>query len=197
MSDQERDRQLMSQIALKDSSALEQLYDQYEMPLYSFVMRMVKDAMLAEEIIQELFLRIWNHAERYDGESGKFTTWMFAIARNIAIDQLRKRKSRMPEPYADESQLAAVADEKQDIETEVEMNWYGNEMKKAIQELNEDQQDVVEMIYYQGYTQQEVSRLRDIPLGTVKSRVRLALRQLRKRLDGLQTGVMVYGKSRT
>jgi RNA polymerase sigma factor (sigma-70 family) len=175
----------MRRIVNKDPAALEQLYTKYERLIYSFAYRMVKDAMAAEEIVQELFMRIWKSAERYDPDNGKLSTWMFAITRNIAIDLIRKRKSRMPEPTAPEEQLETITTELGNTEKVAEQRWIGDEIRTALVDLNKEQQEVIELIYYQGYTQQDVSDLQAIPLGTVKSRVRLALRHLKGKLTHL------------
>jgi RNA polymerase sigma factor (sigma-70 family) len=179
------DQELMQLIKAKEEEALKQLYDRYEKPIYAFAYRMVRDQMMAEEIVQELFLRIWNAAERYEGGSGKLTSWMFTLTRNITIDLLRKKRSRTPQQTAQEEQLQWVADERMDTASEVELRWLGEQVKAALQDLNKDQQQVMEWIYYQGYTHQEVAERHEIPLGTVKSRVRLALKQLGHRLAHL------------
>lgn len=177
------DQELMKRIAAKDEEALKQLYDHYEKPIYSFAYRMVRDAMMSEEIVQELFLRIWHTAERFDGAQGKLTSWMFTLTRNITIDLLRKKRSRTPQAMAEPDQLEFVADERMNTELNVEKKWVGEQVKAALDDLNEDQKKVVEWIYYQGYTHQEVSDMHAIPLGTVKSRVRLAMKQLQRRLS--------------
>jgi RNA polymerase sigma factor (sigma-70 family) len=178
------DKQLLQLIAAKDAAALEQLYDKYERPVYSFAFRIVKDAMMAEEVVQELFLRIWNHADRIDPDQGKLTTWMFAVARNAAIDLLRKNSKKMHQPLAEE-EIESFPDTGGSIEKTVEQRWIGDQVKAALGELNQDQQKVVQLIYFNGLTQQEVADKHAIPLGTVKSRVRLALKQLQHRLSGL------------
>ncbi|MCU6790693.1 MULTISPECIES: RNA polymerase sigma factor [Paenibacillus] len=177
------DQELMKRISAKDEEALKQLYDHYEKPIYSFAYRMVRDAMMSEEIVQELFLRIWQTAERFDGAQGKLTSWMFTLTRNITIDLLRKKRSRTPHSMAEPDQLQFVADERMNTELNVEKKWVGEQVKAALDDLNEDQKKVVEWIYYQGYTHQEVSDMYAIPLGTVKSRVRLAMKQLQRRLS--------------
>jgi RNA polymerase sigma factor (sigma-70 family) len=106
------DQELMKLIAARNEEALKKLYAQYEKPIYSFAYRMVRDAMMSEEIVQELFLHIWNTAERFDGAQGKLTSWMFALTRNITIDLLRKKRSRTPQSMAEPDQLHFVADER-------------------------------------------------------------------------------------
>lgn len=177
------DELLIQKIANRDSAALEQLYDRYERQIYSFVYRIVKDAMAAEEVVQELFIRVWNSAERLDtGEAaGKISSWMFTIARNLSVDWIRKQ-GRKPLEASEDGVLERVAASKS-TEQEVEHKMLGEQMQEALRELNEEQKQVVDLIYFKGYTQQEVSLNQDIPLGTVKSRVRLALKQLRKRFE--------------
>jgi DNA-directed RNA polymerase specialized sigma24 family protein len=145
--------QLMKLIAGKDIFALEQLYDRYEKVIYAFAHRIVNDAMMAEEVVQELFMRVWNYADRYESSQGKLSTWVFTLTRNIAIDILRKKQNRTHKQLA-EQQMNAIPD------TRKATRW----------------------IYYQGLTQQEVADRHAIPLGTVKSRVRLAMKQLKERL---------------
>lgn len=176
------DVQLMQQIRQKDPDALEKLYDRYEQMVYSFAYRIVKDSMAAEEVMQELFMRIWKNPEQYDSAKGKLSTWMFTVTRNIAIDQLRKKNTRPPQQSADAEELQQLRDTGAMTEDMVEMLLAGEQVREALQELSRDQQQVMDLIYYQGLTQQEVAYHVAVPLGTVKSRVRLAMKQLQKRL---------------
>ncbi|UKS27263.1 sigma-70 family RNA polymerase sigma factor [Paenibacillus sp. HWE-109] len=179
------DQELMRQIVAKDADALKFLYEKYEKPIYAFAYRIVQDTMMAEEVVQELFLRIWKAAERYDAEQGKLTSWMFTLSRNIAIDLLRKKQNRTTGQTADIEQLNRIPDMGKSTEEVALDGWRGQEIREALHELNPDQKQVLDLIYYQGYTQQEVSDNQAIPLGTVKSRVRLALKQLKGRLAGV------------
>ncbi|WP_322907622.1 RNA polymerase sigma factor [Paenibacillus sp. SGZ-1009] len=186
------DRELMRRIAAKDPTALEQVYDRYERAIYSFAYRIVHDAMAAEEVVQELFLRVWNHAERYDRSQGKLSTWMFTIARNIAVDMLRRKASRaVADPVGDEA-LQVLPDTSADVEQEVALNFERQRIREAMMELREEQQQVIESIYFHGLTQHEVSEKFSIPLGTVKSRVRLAIRQLHGKLAEAVKGGNAY-----
>jgi RNA polymerase sigma-70 factor (ECF subfamily) len=197
MIDARDEEQLMRMIASRDASALERLYDQYEKTVYAFAYRFAGEAMLAEEIVQELFMRIWNHAERYDVSQGKLTTWMFAITRNIAIDQLRKRQNRTAAQTSESVELDQLADEGESPEEQFDRKWVGEEVKAAVRQLSGDQRQVLELVYYQGFTHQEVSERQGIPLGTVKSRIRLAMKQLKDRLGDLERRESTYGQSQT
>lgn len=179
------DQELMMQIVDKDADALKFLYEKYEKPIYAFAYRIVHDAMMAEEVVQELFLRIWHAAERYDSGHGKLTSWMFTLTRNIAIDLLRKKQNRTSGQTAETEQLNRIPDTGKSTEEVALDGWRGQEIRDALHGLNPDQKQVLELIYYQGYTQQEVSNYHAIPLGTVKSRARLALKQLKGRLAGV------------
>lgn len=186
------DKELMRRIARKDTEALEEVYDRYERAVYAFAYRIVHDTMAAEEVVQELFMRVWNHAERYDRGQGKLSTWMFTIARNIAVDMLRRKSSRAAADAVGDEVLQVLPDTGTDVEQEVTMNWERERIREAMMELREEQQQVIESIYFQGLTQHEVSEKFSIPLGTVKSRVRLAIRQLHGKLAEAVKGGNAY-----
>jgi len=185
MSEEQADIQLIARVAHKDSVALQLLYERYERPIYTFAYRIVKDTMLAEEVVQELFLRLWNAAAKYDPTQGKLSSWMFTLTRNIAIDGLRRRQARTAQQVVESEQLNRTADEEADTATAVEASMIGEQVREAMRQLGPDQHQVVELIYFEGYTQQEVSERYNIPLGTVKSRVRLAMKALKSRLRGM------------
>lgn len=185
MSDELTDLQLIERITLKDSNALKLIYERYERPIYTFAYRIVKDEMLAEEVLQELFLRIWNAAEKYDEDQGKLSSWMFTLTRNIAIDGLRRRQTRTSQQVVESEQLNRTPDGVMDTESAVEAKMIGEQVREAIWKLTPDQHQVVELIYFGGYTQQEVSERCNIPLGTVKSRVRLAMKVLKSQLKNI------------
>jgi RNA polymerase sigma-70 factor (ECF subfamily) len=180
MNERLEDLQLMKLIAQKEALALEQLYDRYEKAIYAFAYRIVNDIMMAEEVVQELFMRVGDYAVRYESSHGKLSTWMFTLTRRIAIDILRKKYKQL----AEQQQLnAAGLDSRKAI---------GDQVRQALQYLNEDQKMVVEWIYYQGLTQQEVADQHAIPLGTVKSRVRLAMKQLKEQLANVVEGRVTH-----
>ncbi|WP_127496084.1 RNA polymerase sigma factor [Paenibacillus glycanilyticus] len=182
MSEDRTELEIFSGIADKDPEALKLLYERYERPVYMFAYRIVKDAMLAEEVVQELFMRIWNLAERYNSEQGRLASWLFTITRNIAIDALRRRQTRTSQQVAETEQLNQTPDPDSDTAELAAANVVGEQVRNALGKLSGDQQEVVELIYFNGYTHQEVSVRCEIPLGTVKSRVRLAMKALRSHL---------------
>ncbi|WP_254075493.1 RNA polymerase sigma factor [Paenibacillus tritici] len=180
MNDTTDDKQWMLLIAQKDSNALELLYDRYERFIYSFAYQIVKDPAAAEDIMQELFLRLWKNAGQIDFGKGKLLTWMFTVTRKLAIDHLRKRDARLPQQSVDFGNLEQVQDLTALTGDVAGLLTAGEEIREALLGLSRDQQQVMDMIYYQGYTQQEVAQLVAIPPGTVKGRVRLAMKQLHK-----------------
>jgi RNA polymerase sigma-70 factor, ECF subfamily len=193
MSDNRTDLELLTRISNKDPEALKLIYKRYERPIYTFAYRIVKDAMLAEEVVQELFMRIWNSAERYDAGQGLLSSWMFTVTRNLAIDALRRRQTRTSQQVTEAEQLNREPDPEPDTGAIATANIVGEQVRSAIKTLSDDQQEVMELIYFNGYTQQEVSEKCDIPLGTVKSRVRLAMKALKTQLEDIGKEGLSYG----
>lgn len=162
--------QLLQAVARGDVDALRALYRSFERPLYALGIRWLNDPKLAEELVQEVTLRVWRRAARFDPERGASSSWIFGIARNVASDLARAR-SRTPVPVADAPEAAAPWDE--------DRAWTAWEVARAVAELPEDQRRVVELAYSVQMTQSEIATELGIPLGTVKTRLYAALRKLR------------------
>jgi RNA polymerase sigma factor (sigma-70 family) len=178
------DYELIHWIANQDRAAMETLYDRYERLVYNFAMRFVRAPDAAEEIVQDVFLKIWQKASSYDPDSGKPTTWILTICRNTAVDTLRKRRRLQ---HANEPEvLDRLPDTAGSVEFQAEINVTREKIQNALRHLPEDQRDVVELMYFQGMSQSEIARARSIPVGTVKGRARLALAKLREELFGLR-----------
>jgi RNA polymerase sigma-70 factor (ECF subfamily) len=153
-------------------AALSQLYDRYSEALYGLVLRILRDELLAQDVLQESFVNIWKKADTYSSKKGTFFTWSMNICRNKAIDELRKRgrKTEVQEELsAEEGSGFSPA---QNIE--------GIGIKDLLSDLPEDQEDVLHLMYFRGYTQQEISDEYSIPLGTVKTRARSGLKKLKE-----------------
>lgn len=174
------DIELYERVRQKDKQALEALYDRYERILYAFVMQLTKDRDLAEEAMQEVFIKLWRGGDVYDDSKGKFKSWLFTMSRHVTIDLIRKRK---PDLQLDESYAEAIPSPAPSVETEVEWQEERTQIETAMAELPTEQQQVVRLMYFQGLSQQKIADACDIPLGTVKGRIRLALKQLRRHLS--------------
>jgi RNA polymerase sigma-70 factor, ECF subfamily len=158
-------------VARGDVEALRTLYRAFERPLYTLGMRWLNDADLAEELVQEVTLRIWRRASNFDPARGAAGSWIFGIARNVASDLARSR-ARDPIPMA-EPRPEATAPWDEDAA------WQSWQIAGALRTLPIEQQKVLELAYVHQFTQSEIAQALKIPLGTVKTRLYHALRKLR------------------
>ena len=177
------DLELLAQIGEQDREALASLYDRYGRRVFALAVRILNDPVGSEEVTQDVFMSVWRRGASYTSKKGKFTTWLFSIAHNRTIDELRKRRrdrSRENDDIEDHYDLkssdispadAAVAS------SEFE------KVKAAMEKLPEEQKSVVELSYFKGLTQTEIATKTGQPLGTVKTRMRLALKKLRVALS--------------
>lgn len=165
----------MSLLRNRDNKAFAYLYDNYASALYSIILQIVNDGELANDVLQEVFVNIWRRIEQYDATKGRLFTWMMNIARNAAIDTLRSRSyqnSRKNQSIGDNVDTIQVTDVIQPgIDT------IG--LRKVLEKLREEQRILIELAYFKGYTHEEIAELEKLPLGTVKTRIRNALIQLR------------------
>lgn len=158
---------------------MDYLYDHYSGALYGVAFRILKKEEIAEEVLQDIFLRIWDKIENYDDSKGKLFTWMINIARNLAIDKTRSKESNNSRKTDDIDYLVNRIDRQEN--TQLEVDAIG--LKEIMMKLSDDQQFIVNQLYLKGYTQSEVAEEFDIPLGTVKTRLRLAMIELRSMLN--------------
>lgn len=154
---------------------MDYLYDHYSSALYGVVYRVLNDEDVAEEVLQDVFLRIWEKIGSYDSTKGRLFTWMLNIARNLAIDKTRSKEISKDRKTDDIDDLVNKVDRKQQTEQNVEIIG----LKEVLGRLSEEQKFVVEHLYLKGYTQSELADEFNIPLGTVKTRMRLAMIELR------------------
>lgn len=177
----ETDERLVEALEDRDERALEALYDRHGDYVYSVCLRMVGDVQVAEDLSQEVFLRLWRRPDLFDVSRGRFLTWLLSVARNRAIDERRSRGRRFrletPPSTNTEELLALVpADEERDVAVVSEERVI---VRKALAALPPEQRLAVELAYFGGYTQQEIADGLHQPLGTVKTRIRLGLQKLR------------------
>lgn len=188
-SEQQRDEQLMAQLVAGDTSALEALYDRYAPMVMGLALRIIQESAAAEEVVQEVFWRVWKHRAKFRDERGKFSTWLFAITRNIAIDRWRRLAHnptvRLDDPEGSGSFLYYWADPDVNVAEKAFDEILHRQVRAAIAALPEEQSQVILLAYFRGMTRQEISEALQAPLGTVHTRARLALQKLRSLLVGL------------
>jgi len=178
---EEDDRNLAERLKRREPAAMAQLYDSYGKLAFSLIYRIVRDVGVAEDLVQETFLRVWNRAQRFDAARGALGPWLLAVARNRAIDYIRSSGGKMARGWLDleyaEHPSAFVNFESDLLTRDREMR-----VRKAVDRLNENQRHVIELAYFEGLSQSEMAERMGQPLGTVKTWVRTALKNLRDEL---------------
>lgn len=169
--------------------ALEQLYDRYSTLVFSVSLRVLHDAQLAEDVVQEVFLRLWRQPASFDPGRGRFISWLMSVTRNRALDELRRvsRRNRSEDQEEDESSpldSVATTDRMDDPALGAELREQREAVRMAMTRLPPEQRRAIELAYFSGLTQAEISDVTGDPLGTVKTRIRLGMRKLRDALDG-------------
>jgi len=177
------DLELLAKIGDQDREALATLYERYGRRVFALAVRILNDHVGAEEVTQDVFMSVWRRGATYTKKKGKFTTWMFSIAHNRTIDELRKRRrdrSRENEDIDDHWDIKSGDISPPDAA--VAQSEYAK-IRAAMENLPEEQKTVVELSYFKGLTQTEIATKTGQPLGTVKTRMRLALKKLRTALS--------------
>jgi RNA polymerase sigma-70 factor (ECF subfamily) len=177
------DQAALGRAAAGDASGLAALYDGYARPVYSLALRILRDPSDAEDVVQEVFLQAWRQASRYDPSRGAVAAWLLTQARSRAIDRLRARRAR-PAPADVGSSSHDVVDPSPALDWQVLSAEQVTLVRAAIDELPVLQRVAIELAYYEGWTQMEIAERLEQPLGTVKTRIRLAMAKLREALAG-------------
>jgi RNA polymerase sigma-70 factor (ECF subfamily) len=178
------DEELMQRLAYRDLVAFRALYDRYGNLVYSAALRVVRDAQIAEDMVQEIFLRIWRKPESYVAQRGRFVTWLTSVTRNRAVDEVRSRGRRFRHETAspEEQERELPASEQDDPALTAELSDQRRLILAALQHIPAEQREIIELAYFGGLTQQEIADLLSQPLGTVKTRIRLGMQKLRAAL---------------
>lgn len=170
------EQELISALMERNNQAFTYLYDNYSGALYSIILQIVQNTEQASDILQEVFLNIWRKIETYDPSRGRLFTWMLNITRNASIDTLRsksfqnsRKNQAIPETVNMKSQV-----------TQTNVDNIG--LIKILNRLKPEHRTLIDLAYFKGYTHEEIAQIEDIPLGTVKTRIRNALLQLREYL---------------
>jgi RNA polymerase sigma-70 factor (ECF subfamily) len=172
------DDRMLDLLARAEPEGIEMLYDRYSGLAYTLALRVVNDPGTAEDVVQEAFLSIWRRASTYRSDRGSLRTWVCSIVHHRALDRLRGRAGRARQDMALEHapiEVTSVSDTWDRVVDGIERE----EIRKALTELSVEQRETIELAYFGGYSQTEISELMQVPLGTVKGRTRLALRKLR------------------
>ncbi|TCC95527.1 sigma-70 family RNA polymerase sigma factor [Pedobacter hiemivivus] len=171
--------ELVNALKSQNTIAMHALYDMYSAALFGIISRIIPQIEVAEDLLQETFIKIWNSADGYDPAKGRLFTWMMNIARNIAIDKLRSKDYRNTEKNQDiENNVDFI-----DAQKEVTFNADTLGIKEMVNGLKPELIAVLDMVYFKGYTHVEAAEELNLPLGTIKTRVRMAIIELRKRFN--------------
>jgi RNA polymerase sigma-70 factor (ECF subfamily) len=176
----EADAALVVRLQRREPQALAELYDRYGRIAYSLILRIVRDTGIAEDLVQETFLRIWNRVQAFDAQRGAVGPWLLAVARNRAIDYLRSAAGR------ERNSVEFEETDRPSLYTDMEPGILASDkarvVKAAIEKLSAQQRQVIELAYFEGLSQSEMAARMGQPLGTVKTWVRAALKTLRDEL---------------
>jgi RNA polymerase sigma-70 factor (ECF subfamily) len=176
------DAALARRLLQRDVSAFEELYDRHSRLVYGLVLRILRQATTAEEVVQDIFLQLWCNAWQYDGSRGPFVTWLLTMARNRALDQLRLKSERQRRREEQAEELPPVPTVP-DFEASIDEKRRASRVRELISELSPQQKKAIELAYFEGLSHSEIADSLKEPLGTVKSWIRNGLLRLK---EGLQ-----------
>jgi RNA polymerase sigma factor (sigma-70 family) len=164
----------------RDQQAFSYLYDNYSGALFGIVYKMLDDRQLAEDVLQEAFVKIWNNFANYDSLKGRLFTWMLNITRNLTIDTVRSKGYRKQAKIQNSPNSVDNSTDNISGNTNTSENFDALGIRKHLTLLKNDQKQIIDLAYFGGFTQDEISKQLAIPLGTVKTRMRTAIMELRK-----------------
>jgi RNA polymerase sigma factor (sigma-70 family) len=167
---------LIRLLLVREEAAFTYLYDHYAPALYGIISRIVPEEELAQDILQEVFVRIWKNFPSYDPGKGRLFTWMANISRNLAIDHVRSKANH----HALKNQSLSDSVSKVNRTISISNNTDLIGVKSFVEKLKPEYKEIINLLYFGGYTQEETARELNLPLGTVKTRTRSALQQLRE-----------------
>lgn len=180
----ESDAFLLERVGVRDSEALLLLYGRYKLRVFSLILRILKDRQASEEVLQDVFQRLWDRPEMYQPGKGLLLSWLLTVARNISLDYKRKESRR--------ARYYVISDEEYELQAASSVSGLDFEsvqaMRTMLEELPAEQRKVLELAYFEGLTHPELAAETGESLGTVKTRIRLGLQKLRK---ALQAGLLM------
>ncbi len=186
----QEDTRLMQRVVAGEDAALAELYDRYAARVFGVCVRILSEAQMAEDLLQEVYVRVWERAHLFDPTRGSFVTWLMGITRNTCIDQLRRLRARpqvadQPDEVDGFTFEESLTDPDSDVPEIAALNERAALVRRALSALTPEQRQVIELSYFRGLTRREIARKLDWPEGTVHTRARLALQSLRLELHQL------------
>ncbi len=169
--------ELVSYLQQQNEQAFSYLYDNYAAALLGIINQIVPDKEIANDVLQEVFVNIWKKIGTYDAVKGRLFTWMLNVARNAAIDKVRSRA------YQDSLKNQSLPDDVNIMNQSVRLHTDDYGLRKMVNKLKDEQKVLIDLSYFQGFTHEEIAKSLNIPLGTVKTRIRSALTQLRTLIE--------------
>ncbi len=170
------EQDLVLSLKQKDEGAFSYLYDNYSAALNGVIYAMVNDDALSEDILQEAFIKIWNNIDAYDETKGKLYTWMRRITHNLTLDTLKSNQHKYQSKVAgDEYVVSNIS-----VNNQVFNKMDSADFRRKLDTLDAKQRTIIDMSYFQGYTQEEIAKELEMPVGTVKTKIRTAIIELRK-----------------
>jgi RNA polymerase sigma-70 factor (ECF subfamily) len=160
----------------REKIAVEALYDMYSSSLFGVISRIVNDTAIAEDVLQDTFVKIWNSFSSYSTEKGRLFTWMINIARNLAIDKIRSKDFKNQGKNQELENNVTFIDEQRNTVYKPELLG----VKDLVEKLKPEQKAILDLVYFKGYTHVEAADELGVPLGTIKTRLRMAIIELRK-----------------
>lgn len=170
------EEELIQALRNHEKIAIEALYDMYSASLYGVISRIVIDVPTAEDVLQETFVKIWNSFSNYSADKGRLFTWMVNIARNLAIDKIRSKDFKNQLKNHELENNVTFIDEQKNTVYKPELMG----IKNLVETLKPEQKSILDLVYFRGYTHVEAAEELGIPLGTIKTRLRMAIQELRK-----------------
>ena len=173
------EEELILALSKQQKIAVEALYDMYSASLYGVISRIVIDTPTSEDVLQETFVKIWNSFSSYSSEKGRLFTWMVNIARNLAIDKIRSKDFKNQAKNHELENNVTFIDEQKNTVFKPELVG----VKDLVSTLKPEQKSILDLVYFKGYTHVEAAEELGIPLGTIKTRLRMAIIELRKNFN--------------
>lgn len=181
--DHPAESEIIEQLQRREPNGLAAAYDRYGRPIYALTLRITRNQAIAEDLTQEVFLRLWNRSREFDPKRGALGVWLVSIARNLAIDHLRSAQSRFATRLRSLDRAEALCFSPHPTATESRIH-DERTIRQAFNGLSPDEKRVMELAYFEGFSQSEIADKLQEPLGTVKSRMRAALGRLRAAISG-------------